>query len=691
MEHMAVAYMNHPSYLHNRSVPRLPSPSGSPHNTLSKARSTTDLNAVAAQNHRLDNAQEPSFRTLADPRKASMTDLSKSGSRSPSERHPDLSNEVSALSDKLVSAIEHNSVLDEKLSESRRELAEFKARIAKLEAEAKEHEERKTRGEFMSKKDVEDFNSSLTSNLAEEKRQRTSAQQEKRKIESELENLTASLFDEANKMVASANRERDAVEKKNAQLRDQIKDGEALIASQTEQLTELKVLMQQIGSEHRKEIQSPRSSVGPASPQLTREDSDLARALEAMNLTPASGENTEIGPSPATSLTHLLRQECRTDIPAYEDFRNLLQTSHIRSHTPSHAPSRAGSGSYGGLNVMGLSFANNSNPNLVSGAPKTSSNPSIPGSFSPNADVKGPVLLKDTRFFKRIMAEDVEPTLRLDLSPTISWLNRRSITGALAESNLIVEPIPEASMKLYGKYTTCAICGEGRKEDQNPRTHHMRVREGEGATKWSICQLCLEKVRGVGDLIAYVRMIREGVVKCGDKKEEEEAWEELVRMRERLFWARMAGGVVPAFVPSNKGSPTTNTFLNRPSEDGTAAYAKSPLGRHEPTSGSGSQTSEQRSRSASRSASQERTEEEKKADADATEQLQKGLDDSLTTFDNYKEKRASQVDGTRTPPRTPPRPGHIARNSSGSGINFPKISIPRLPDTFWANQVNTLH
>ena len=690
MESMAIAYINHPTYVQNRATALGPSPSGSPRSSLSKARSTTDLNAIATANRLKENIQESSFRTLADPRTSSMSDLSKTGSRSPSERHPDLSAEVSTLSDKLVSAIEHNSEMDEKLSQTRRELEESKARIAELEREAREHEARVSRGDLVSKKEVEESNDKLSAELVEERKQRSIAQQEKRGMEGELETLTASLFDEANKMVAAANMQRDAVEKKNAQLRDQIKDGEALIASQTEQLTELKVLMQEIGSEHRRDISSPRSSVGPTSPALVREDSDLARALEAMNLTPASGDNTEIAPSPATSLTHLLRPECRTDIPAYEDFRNLVQTSGPRSHTPSHAPSRAGSGSYGGLNVMGLSFANSSNPNLVSGpGNKTSSNPAIPGSFSPNADGKGPILLKDTRFFKRIMTEDVEPTLRLDLSPTISWLNRRSIVGALAESSLVVEPIPDASMKLYGKYTMCAICGESRKEDQNPRTHHMRVREGEGATKWSICRLCLEKVRGVGDLIAYVRNIREGVVKCGDRKEEEEAWEELVKMRERLFWARMAGGVVPAFVPSNKGSPTANTFLNRPSEEGPA-YAKSPLGQTAHTNGSGFVTPEEHSDEAHRSGSEGRSSEERKAE-EAAEQLQKGLDESLTTFDNYKEKRASQLDGNKTPPETPQRPGHSARNSSGSGASFPRISIPKVPQGFWASQVNTLH
>ena len=607
---------------------------------------------------------------------------SRTGSNS--SKHPNLSTEMSALSDKLVSAIEHNTNLDEQLSKTRRELEASQARIIKLEQEAKAHEEQISSGELLTKANANDLQNTIRAELEEQKKQRASAQQEKRGMEGELETLTQTLFEQANQMVASANIERDKVEKKNQQLRDQIKDGEALINSQQEQLAELKTLMQQITSDYRKDLDSPRVSLPPQSPGVARADSDLARLLEAMNLTPSPADTAGVVPSPSTSLTHLIKPLCRTDIPAYDDFRSLLQTSTFRSHNPSHAPSRAGSGSYSGLTNLGLgSTSNNSNSNLAQTAqPATSklaNSPSLPGSFSPNPDQRGPVPLKDTRFFKRLMAEDVEPTLRLDLSPTISWLNRRSIISALADSSLIVEPIPEASMKLYGKYTSCALCGDSRKEGQNPRTHAMRVREGEGATKWSICKLCLEKVPELwGILLPTWRMVREGVVKCGDRKEEEEAWEELVRMRERLFWARMAGGVVPAFLPSNKNSPVA--AVPEQSQDDP----KSP----EPTSGSGFHTPLDQSRRGSEEDSNANgakkldkgSDDESKSEEAARLQLQQGLDDSLTTFDNIKHK-------TSTPPATPPR---TTKRESGNGTNFPRISIPKLPDNFWSNQVNTL-
>ena len=190
----------------------------------------------------------------------------------------------------------------------------------------------------------------------------------------------------------------------------------------------------------------------------------------------------------------------------------------------------------------------------------------------------------------------------------------------------------------------------------------MRVNEGENATKWSLCGICLEKVRGVGDLVGYVRMIRDGVVKCGDKTEELEAWDELVRLRERLFWARMAGGVVPSFVKITREKTTSSPLTEAPKQEN----------EHVP---------------ASRSATRPQTPTATRSDSDSTEgshdeatlQLQKQLDDSLTTFDNL--DHVQKV--TATHPNTPPRP--VKRESGG----FPKINIPSA-SSFFSGSVNVL-
>ena len=589
------------------------------------------------------NVSEISFHTLPEPKTASTSNLSDGGSSQPD------ASEVSALNDKLINAINLQTSLDDTLQQTKQELEASRARIAQLEAEAKTHEEKLSSGLLVTKDDAE-------KQLAIQRDERSKAQQQMKDMQAEMENLSVSLFEDANQRVATVNREKAAMEKKNQQLRDQIKDGEILLSSQAEQLLELKKLMQhtQLDSIH-EDTDSPQISHAPSSPSFDREDSNIARLLQAMNLTPTTPDGGDYSPAHPTSFHQLLKPMCRSDIPAYEEFRSMVHTAQ-----KSHAGSRMGSGSYN-MSGLGLgpltSSTNASSTSLHTQQTRMPTTPTLPGSFSPTTDVKGPLPLKETKFFKRLMIEDIEPTLRLDLSQSISWLQRRSITTAFAESSLIVEPIPEATRKLYGKYTPCALCGEFRKEDENPRTHRMRVNEGENATKWSLCCICLEKVRGVGDLVGYVRMIRDGVVKCGDKTEELEAWDELVRLRERLFWARMAGGVVPSFVKITHEKTTESPAVGTPShENAPDIRPQTPIAK--------------RTDSESTEGSQD----------EATLQLQKQLDDSLTTFENLHNGHVQKI--VATPPSTPPRT--VKRESGG----FPKISIPSASS--FSGQVNVL-
>lgn len=633
------------------------------------------------------NDSEESLSTIPDPRNASSSDLSVP--RTPSPRHPDLSDEVAKLSDKLISAINHQTLLEDTLAQARHEVDTSRTRIQRLEAEAKAHEEQISSGMLLPKTDVDNEKSRLTADLATARKQKELVIQEKRGIESELETLTASLFEEANKMVAAANKERDVVERRNLQLRDQVKDTESLLANQQEQLTQLKIVMQQMGDGNEKDEgpESARNSTEPASPSSFREkDAHFLRLLDAMNLSPRSADiGGEISPAPSTTLTHLLKPVYRTDLPAYEDFRLLLLASQ-----KSQPASRVTSGSYAGLSVMGLSALTSSSispslpPNNSSSTSlnanqnhSATTSPQLPGSFSPNSSTdRGPIPLKEVRFYKRILLEDIEPTLRLDLSPSISWLSRRSILSALAENGLIVEPIPEQAIKLYGRSTPCALCGEARKDIANPRTHRMRARDGEGATKWALCILCLEKIRATCDLVGYVRMIRDAVVRCADRDEEQEAWEELIRLRERLFWARMAGGVVPSFVErlSDKGSPIVSSSKNAGQEE---AFADSKPYQSAPSSPSQPHhPHHQQPVTNDPSTNDPSTPTDSPSDpetAAASAQLHRNLSESMTTFDS---DPSNSMPGIRdVTPKTPPR-FPVREDRGGSWGNL-KVNVPK--------------
>src|SRR5215471_12952391 len=104
-------------------------------------------------------------------------------------------------------------------------------------------------------------------------------------------------------MVAAAKKEREAVERRNEQLRAQVKDTEMLLASHQEQLIELKMVMQQMTLD-RDEIDSrTNTSTAPSSPSAINTQDNISRLLEAMNLSPITPGSGDISPAPSTSFS----------------------------------------------------------------------------------------------------------------------------------------------------------------------------------------------------------------------------------------------------------------------------------------------------------------------------------------------------------------------------------------------------
>ncbi|KAG2421463.1 hypothetical protein HFD88_005438 [Aspergillus terreus] len=521
----------------------------SPDRTLTKAKSANDLAAILSPSRpnpnlrstSVGNLTDSGFSTLKDPRLGNH--LNASESSSPQSHHPDLSSEVAALSVKLVEAINTQTTLDDNLVAARQELEQARNRIQALETENEKYRRDIEQEVLVKKSDYEYEIMRLKAALADEKAQRALVEKEKKGIEQELETLTAALFEEANKMVAAAKHEREAVEKKNEQLRSQVKDTESLLASQQEQLSELKAVLQGMNVS-REDIETrtvasttPSSPAGPQ--RISGITSNYAESPAALEPSPDIETHT---PGPSTSFPHLIKPVCRTDIQAFEDFKELFSLS-----CTSKPPSRAASGSYAGLNVMSLASLS------ASGFGSASSSPAKPA-HSPNGSLSSPqpstshIPLKETRFYKRVLSEDIEPTLRLDAAPGISWLTRRSVLSGICEGSLVVEPMPQ-SVKKYE--FPCSLCGDRRTGPVNERTHRFRTSDSETAQRYPLCVLCLERVRSCCEFTGYLRLILDGHVRVGDTEEEKDAWEETVRLRERMFWSRIGGGIVPVSAPTN--------------------------------------------------------------------------------------------------------------------------------------------
>ena len=374
-------------------------------------------------------------------------------------------------------------------------------------------------------------------------------------------------------MVAAARKAREAAEKRAEQLRVQLNDTETLLASHQEQLAELKMVMQQMSTDRYDLDANTTTSTTPSTPAVASHG-DFTKIFDALRISPTAPGAEDISPAPPTSYSHLLSPVLRTDLQSYEDFRSLLLVS--RKSAPG---SRASSGSYNGVNALGLntistqsshipsnsSTSSLSTPATVNATPSTT--PTTPASTV--SSISSPILpLKETRFYKRALTEDIEPTLRLDTAPGLSWLARRTVINSMSEGSLVVEPMP-ASTKT--NVFSCSLCGEHRKGEEFLRTHRFRTSENENAQRYPLCSYCLNRVRASCDYLGFLRMVKDGHWRTDGIEAEKLAWEESVRLRERMFWARIGGGVVPAFIHTRESprvsveDPKPSTRFNVPS------------------------------------------------------------------------------------------------------------------------------
>lgn len=190
----------------------------------------------------------------------------------------------------------------------------------------------------------------------------------------------------------------------------------------------------------------------------------------------------------------------------------------------------------------------------------TPGTPTIPQSTKSSISSRdSPVIgtpLKETPFYKRVLAEDIEPTLRLDTAPGLSWLARRGVISSMCEGRMIVEPMP-SNAKLY--LPPCSLCGEQGRGEKRARNHRFRTSESETAQRYPLCEYCLNRVRATGDFLGFLRMVKEGHWRTDGVHAEAMAWEESVRLRERMFWSRIGGGVIPAFFKGRADSPRTSS------------------------------------------------------------------------------------------------------------------------------------
>lgn len=548
---------------------------------LGPAHNSKTPSPTSATPRNFDDSQD--LNTLPDPRSRAMSPASAHGFPSPISPVSDLDQEVATLSTKLINAINHQTTLDDTLSRARAELEDARETIRQLEGRLAEQREMLSGDVWVRRKTVESEKKDLLRRVADEKKARYEMEYQKKKIEQELEELSTQLFEEAQKMVIAAKedaqKEQEILHNKNEKLRDQLSNTEILLKLQNDQLAELKAVMEQMHVDR----EDQNALTAPSSPGFSRFDSKDDE-------TPFSAADESlpepVSPSYPTSFTHLVQPILRTDLSSYEDFKILVQTTKrlsVRSRPPSGAFGASAMSALGLTAGHSMSPSNASTSSVASTVPTSSSGslpqtPNTPGSAALSAGSGAAAVpvppLKDTRFFKRVLSEDIEPTLRLDIAPGLSWLSRRTVINAITEGTLVVEPVPPAtpgSLVAITKpqFKECSLCGENRKEEAHLRTYRFRTSDADTAQRYPLCKsYCLVRVRATCDLMGFLRLLKDGHWRTDDEDAVKAAWEESVRLREQMFWARIGGGVVPTTPMLIGKSPMLPEKSPRPSQDG---------------------------------------------------------------------------------------------------------------------------
>ncbi|CAG78756.1 hypothetical protein B0I72DRAFT_139502 [Yarrowia lipolytica] len=615
----------------------------------------------------------------------------------------ELTQEVSSLSTRLLQAMETQSELEEELGREKRDKDRANVENKELKTEVQ--------------------------NLREE-----------------MQELSAELFDEANNMVSDARRDaaKEVAEtkKRNDQLKVQLEERDNLLESLQAQLSALKQAMQErdeeedrlqnLGEESDEEEQEDRVTQRDSIHGTTNDgsddgfesaaegDSDNKQHSSLPGSANASSTNVS-GPPPVATRPRLSRApssrkrmtaapttaelnspsrpHLRQDLASFRDFIALVRQAakqreaSLESATNSASTHAAGPTS---SSTSSTDVAATSSNDDVPHTPPTHQGPfkhddqspltSIYSSYmSPQSHKEPPQLqLKDTRFFKKFISEDFEPTLRLDLAPGLSWLARRAVQMAILEGTIVIDPIAAVN-ELYGvnmmtnmwlnggfsesagaprdangellkdahsgdattskdvvapdhppkqrpvsalvsfardaklmkpekvneednhitppmsreearaqtardlesrashdssrhshdsrtsssnnvsppmaTISACALCGESRNHSLvYARLHYLRTahaaagetgESGEAGPNTSaltagkgypLCGYCLVRVRAVCDYLTFLRSVKDGVWKVDGVASENKVWAECIRLKERMFWARVGGG-----------------------------------------------------------------------------------------------------------------------------------------------------
>ena len=315
----------------------------------------------------------------------------------PEELEAELRSQVSSLNTKLVAAINRMSDLEDELTVSQNSLRNNKAMVEELSKERDQYVSALSTGLLVEKSHVSSEMQRMMERVVDATAQRGKAENDRTRIEAELEELSASLFNEANKMVAVERLNRSRSETRSKELEASLQDAERIMA------------------DHQEMLKSLQSEVDALRKQPAQQGSSLTSPMCAPQI-------------------HI-------NIPPYQEFLAFL--SHIRGLRqqldPFFAMQKRGE-DWTKDPSINTTMSANGNLTATSAASYTRHNdyPHLPVFSEQLVRLSSQTSLP---FIRRVMEEDTDPCLRLSQAPGLTWLARRQASASVLDGEVVIEPL----------------------------------------------------------------------------------------------------------------------------------------------------------------------------------------------------------------------------------------------------------
>ncbi|KAI5476946.1 GDP/GTP exchange factor Sec2p [Pseudohyphozyma bogoriensis] len=384
----------------------------------------------------------------------------------------DLTSQVTSLNSKLVSSYTRTGDLEDDLHDRIQQGTKLSARVKELEQDKVKWEKEIEKGGWVERNHVQSEMQRLMYKVMEETKSRETAVQAHDKLETEIENLTSSLFSEANKMVAVERFARARAEEKMTSLEESNADMTGLFEELQDGLREKVELLEakeaEVATLRRRLAEAGLEDDGDGEPKEKSHDGGEEGAVfsDGKTITKDLAPNSFVTPTRPTLSrqgsrsflqTRAVPPQLITSVLPYNEFvsfvtylRQLRVTVLARPppeqhsyqyQTPYHP---AGSRSFGG------GVPTPSNIGVV--APPVATPAQLLSTHLPlSSHLSQP-------FMRRCVEEDSDPSLRLDIAPGLGFLSRRTVGTAILDGTLLIEPVFSGSTL---PSATCALCGCG--------------------------------------------------------------------------------------------------------------------------------------------------------------------------------------------------------------------------------------